>query len=1241
MRDPRSQSISLAMRPWLFVATILLSLTLLWSGTESAVAAPPAPSYVITKTATLAEGKLAADRAGDVITYTITMTNDGNLMLSNILIVDPLVTKLRGPSGDDLNPGLLDVGESWFYTGIYTVTQGDLDSNGNGDGMIDNIVTATTTEIPTPTIALASVSIRPISELTIRLEAIGGQGVFTFTMMGDNGHSVVTLDTTLAPSQTLAIAPGTYTITESLPGGWIYYMASCSGGFAHIAPAVTLEIAAGTGVVCTFVNERLSTLTLQKVTIGGDALFDFVSTLPGYEVLSVTTRSGNGSVTLPDIASGHYTVTEVSQAGWDQTGSTCSHGSGPSHLFLAPGTDLTCTFTNTKRSRLTIVSETDGPDGAFVFISSRLTSPFTVTTISNTGVYSLTELSPTVYDVQEIVPAGWQLKHISCDNAANNLVLFGARHRYRRDFADSVTQLLIDLQPGADVTCIFVNDPLPTATVLYAATPAALPEPGGPMTLTVTVQNTTPGEALTLTSLTATPLGPIATTVISQTTGDVDTNCLFPQELTPADAVGANGGLYSCRFAVDLRGESAVYTDVVTATLVDGEGNTVTPGAEVKVAITDVEPQAVLTGVATPYVLMEPGGVVTFTLTISNVSAIDAVTLTQLVDSVYGDLTTAADPMLSTTCLVPTRLAAHGQPDASYTCTLIVDVRDSPPDVLVNTMTATVVDNEGSTDTALSSAKVVVADLTSSIKVFARANLSNLAEPGGDILLTVEVENTSVADRVTLEFLADNQFGPLAGLCPQTVQLPMQLDPGERLTCSFSQRITGNARDHHQNVVTVMGIDDDGALVSDSAELRVEITDIPPNVTVTASAYPTRIPEAGDKVLMRVMVVNNSPVEALFMTALADSVFGNLHGKGTCRLPQALVANGGQYVCTFADFVAGNAGDNHIGVVTVQVADDDGNLLTAEDGFIIGFNDILPEITVGKSASHSSVAAAGETVLFEFTITNHSVEPVTLTTLTDSVLGDLAGVGSCALPQSLRAYGGSYTCMATALLASEAGEPLQGTVTGIAEDDDGNTAEDSDDVTIQFIRAAPKLFVSKDDRVVSSLVALPNNQGKAAPGDTLRYSFLLLNNGTDSAPDVIFADNPDINTVLVPGTVTTSKGTVEVGNHDLDTQVVVNVGTIAPNGRELVRISFDVQIRPRVNSPILRNQALVTTNSDDVGGSAPNLPFISDDPATPGVADPTLTELLLAPTALDEVNEPTVPAPLTQRLFLPMIIIPQ
>jgi uncharacterized repeat protein (TIGR01451 family) len=50
----------------------------------------------------------------------------------------------------------------------------------------------------------------------------------------------------------------------------------------------------------------------------------------------------------------------------------------------------------------------------------------------------------------------------------------------------------------------------------------------------------------------------------------------------------------------------------------------------------------------------------------------------------------------------------------------------------------------------------------------------------------------------------------------------------------------------------------------------------------------------------------------------------------------------------------------------------------------------------------------------------------------------------------------------------------------------------------------------------------PDNDGRAAPGDTITYTVKVNNGGADDAEDVVFNDTVDANTTFVPGSVTTT-----------------------------------------------------------------------------------------------------------------------
>ncbi|MCW5521242.1 DUF11 domain-containing protein, partial [Aureitalea sp. L0-47] len=73
---------------------------------------------------------------GDTITYAFTVTNTGNVTLSNVVVTDPLVTMAGGPIVS-LAPGASD---STTFTATYVITQADIDA-----GQFTNQATATGT----------------------------------------------------------------------------------------------------------------------------------------------------------------------------------------------------------------------------------------------------------------------------------------------------------------------------------------------------------------------------------------------------------------------------------------------------------------------------------------------------------------------------------------------------------------------------------------------------------------------------------------------------------------------------------------------------------------------------------------------------------------------------------------------------------------------------------------------------------------------------------------------------------------------------------------------------------------------------------------------------------------------------------------------------------------------------------------------------------------------------------------
>ncbi|HEX2793295.1 MAG TPA: hypothetical protein VHN58_02585, partial [Croceicoccus sp.] len=129
------------------------------------------PDIEITKTAELADDGDCVDETTDVIEYTVTVSNTGDLDLENVVVTDQfegeaLRTLDDGDgtleagevvrSGDTGNDNILSVGETWTYTYSRNVTQDDIDTGGiDGDNLLEN-----TAEVD----AIVSATDQPISD---------------------------------------------------------------------------------------------------------------------------------------------------------------------------------------------------------------------------------------------------------------------------------------------------------------------------------------------------------------------------------------------------------------------------------------------------------------------------------------------------------------------------------------------------------------------------------------------------------------------------------------------------------------------------------------------------------------------------------------------------------------------------------------------------------------------------------------------------------------------------------------------------------------------------------------------------------------------------------------------------------------------------------------------------------------------------------------------------------------------
>lgn len=239
----------------------------------------------------------------------------------------------------------------------------------------------------------------------ITLGGAGGPFGFALTNTAQTTGSVTTAaagaptqvdgDTGAAGTQVFTIVSPTTAVTiaeNSLPAGWRLSAAQCTnGGGASVgslsANTYTLsgaEIAASTQFTCTFTNEKLPILRLQKALPGGRfaPADQFALTIAGSggPASVVTTGGGTTATGVATLAAGavgaSYTFSETAAGGanlgnylitWScanaLAGGQAPSGNGSSFSLTAvAGDDITCTFANQRRPQADVsLTKTNTP----------------------------------------------------------------------------------------------------------------------------------------------------------------------------------------------------------------------------------------------------------------------------------------------------------------------------------------------------------------------------------------------------------------------------------------------------------------------------------------------------------------------------------------------------------------------------------------------------------------------------------------------------------------------------------------------------------------------------------------------------------------------------------------------------------------------------------------------------------------------------------------------------------------
>ncbi|MBK8905300.1 MAG: putative Ig domain-containing protein [Anaerolineaceae bacterium] len=219
-----------------------------------------------------------------------------------------------------------------------------------------------------------------------------------------------------------------------------------------------------------------------------------------------------------------------------------------------------------------------------------------------------------------------------------------------------------------------VVDVRPTIELAQNVSPSSLPEPGSTVNVSLTITNTSQ-EPVTLTALTTTPFGNVT---------DPGNGAITTTNCTKATISGS--GVYTCSFSAIFSSQPGEYNLDSMATGEDDEDNEASAGTNSTLSVTNLASSIDVTLTAVPFTIPEPGGPTNFTVTVSNTSLSDSITINGLNDQLLGSLNGKGS------CSLPTVWLAPG---SVYQCTFTVMISGVTGENIANQVTASGEDDDG------------------------------------------------------------------------------------------------------------------------------------------------------------------------------------------------------------------------------------------------------------------------------------------------------------------------------------------------------------------------------------------------------------------------------------------------------------------------------------------------------------------------------------------------------------------
>lgn len=921
---------------------------------------PADPNLSIAKTGLLDLGTDDAANPGDTISYTLTVTNTGNIPLTGVSISDTLLASLTCPSP---LPNPFVPGSTFTCTGSYAITQADIDL-----GYVDNTATADSNEsepasdnyhqlLPQePEISIVKTGVfdagddgyaQPGEVISYEF-FVANVGNVTLTKVTVTDTSVSTVS---CPRNTLAVGEsmtciGTYIVTQADidTGSFLNTAIADSEESDPVEDEVTVNLPH---------NPHLSlakTGTLDITLVDPDDRAD-----AGDQVGYTLTATNDGNQTLTNV--------EI----WDQKLDVLSCLPTPP-AALAPGESMVCTGTYTLTQADIDLGRVGNIGEAGSDQTEDITAPRSLPLSKFPQLTLVKSAAPTTFSI-----VGETINYVFQVTNTGNVTLYNIVVTDDLTTNEVCPDTSSGLAPGVSITCTasyaITQVDLDTGSVINSAFATDGITNSDPDSETVTA-NQSP--ALTLAKVAvptfSSPPQPgdtIAYSLVATNTGNITLHGVLisdpllgtltctpeqPTTLAPDEVVTCTGSYIITQTDIDA---GSVY-NLATADSDESEPDT-GDNTEYLPQNPAIEIQKTGTFDAGNNDYADPGELINYQFLVTNVGN---VTLTNI---------SVSDPKVSPlTC--PQNTLGVGE---SMTCTgtYVVTQADIDAGSVYNLATAD--SNESEPDTGdetvtlpqnphLSLVKAGVLDMT-------------LVDPGTRVDPGDRINYTLTALNDGNQTLTDVTIvDPLLPSLTCTPAQPASLAPGESLVCTGSFTLTQVDINSGTVVNTASGNSDQAGEVSSSEEISLPAL---PGLILVKSVQESYFTAEGDLIHYSYLLTNtgNIPLNQIWLT---DDKASTVSCPGYSLDPGASMTCTAEYTVTAGDVLAGR--------VTNLATAASGEVEPVTDSEII--NLVAPGIGLAKRLVSIQETSTGTyLVTFEFLVENFGNVPLMGVQLTDDL----------------------------------------------------------------------------------------------------------------------------------------------------------------------------------------------------------------------------------------------------------------